>query len=192
MALHPDLTHGAALYDRHCRRCHEAGGSGDGERDFPELAGQRRGYLLVQLVHFVDRERVAPTMHKVLVQAGLTDPQSLADLSAYLSAQPHDPHVEHGDAHRLGRGRALYRQHCMRCHGALGQGRTHGDVPAIGQQNFSYLVKQLQGFAAGHRSSASPQLIEAMGRLAPNDILAVADFLSRLPQSADPRYGTVD
>jgi cytochrome c553 len=50
-------------------------------------------------------------------------------------------------------------------------------------------VSQLHGFAAGHRSKASPELIDAMGKLSSDDVLAVADFLSRLPQSAGAAYG---
>jgi hypothetical protein len=47
----------------------------------------------------------------------------------------------------------------------------------------------MNGFAAGHRSKADRAVIDAVGKLAPDDRRAVADFMSRLPESADARYG---
>ena len=75
--------------------------------------------------------------------------------------------------------------------GALGNGRADGAIPAIAGQNYTYLVGQMNGFAAGHRSKADPAVIDAVSKLAPDDMKAVADFMSRLPQSADARYGEV-
>lgn len=191
LAATPDLKRGADLYERNCARCHDARGSGTGERQYPQLAGQQRQYLLNQLVQIIALDRFAPKMHEVLISNALDDPQALSDLTAYLAAQPHDPHGEHGDPHRIGRGRALYNERCARCHGALGAGQAHGVVPAIEGQNYSYLVTQLRGFAAGHRSKSEPELNQAMAALSENDIDAVADFISRLPQSADSEYGKV-
>lgn len=187
IAATPDLAQGEALYKHYCMRCHEARGSGDGEREFPQLAGQQRLYLLTQLVQIMALDRLAPKMHQVLAQSPLSEPQALSDVTAYLAVQPHDSHGEHGDAHRLGRGRELYDTRCAPCHGALGGGQAQGPVPAVAGQNYTYLVGQLKGFAAGHRSKADPQVIDAVGRLRPNDVSAVADFMSRLPQSADRR-----
>lgn len=191
LAATPDVAHGEALYEHYCSRCHEARGSGGDERQFPQLAGQQRQYLLTQLVQIIDVERSARKMHQVLARSDLSDPQSLSDVTAYLAVQPHDSHGEHGDAHRLGRGRELYSTRCAQCHGALGAGQAQGSIPAIAGQNYTYLVGQLKGFAAGHRSKADPIVIDAMSKLAPDDISAVADFMSRLPQSADVHYGEV-
>ncbi len=191
LAATPDAAHGRALYERHCVRCHETRGSGGGDREIPQLAGQQRRYLLTQLARIIALDRYAPKMHRVLAQRDLSDPQALSDVTAYLAAQPHDPHGEHGDALRLGRGRELYKARCAVCHGALGDGRAEGAIPSIAGQNYTYLVDQLNGFAAGHRSKADPAVIEAVSKLAPDDRKAVADFMSRLPQSAAPRYGEV-
>ncbi len=191
LAATPDLKHGADLFERHCVRCHQSRGSGMGERQYPQLAGQQRQYLLNQLVQIIAHDRFAPKMHQVLISNSLDNPQALSDLSAYLAAQPHDSHGEHGDAHRLGRGRALYEGRCAQCHGALGTGQALGAVPAISGQNYSYLVMQLRGFAAGHRWKADSELVKAMTELSADDISAVADFMSRLPQSADSHYGKV-
>ena len=189
VAATPDVAHGEVLYKRYCSRCHEARGSGGGEREFPQLAGQQRQYLLTQLVQIIALDRVAPKMHQVLARDALAEPQALSDVTAYLAAQPHDSHGEHGDGHRLGRGRELYDARCAQCHGALGAGQPQGPIPAIAGQNYTYLVSQLKGFAAGHRSKAQPEVIDAVSKLTPNDVSAVADFMSRLPDNADLQDG---
>lgn len=72
-----------------------------------------------------------------------------------------------------------------------GMGARTGQFPRSRVENYSYLVGQLHGFAAGHRSKADPAVIDAVSKLDPDDMKAVADFMSRLPQSADARYGEV-
>jgi len=183
----PDPSHGKQLYEEHCVRCHRPEGSGTGERQYPQLASQQEQYLLEQLVEFVTLDRLAPKMHQILAQSTLANPQSLRDLSDYLASQPHDEHGEHGDGHRLGRGRRIYDQYCAGCHGTLGEGRAKGSVPAVDGQNYTYLLAQLKGFVAGHRSRAEPAVIAAVSNLSPDDKAAVADFMSRMPDSRDAK-----
>lgn len=191
VAATPNPVHGERLYGKLCVGCHRAHGSGAGNRQYPQLSGQQEQYLLEQLVLFISLDGRAPKMHRVLVRSSLTDPQSLRDLSAYLAAQPHDPHGEHGDGHRLGVARKIYRESCSGCHGALGHGRAQGPIPSIGGQNYTYLLIQIKGFAAGHRSNADPAVTEAMSRLRSDEMSAVADFISRMPDSADLGYGVL-
>jgi len=191
LAASPDLQQGAGLYQRFCKHCHDAGGSGNGHREVPRLAGQQRIYLLNQLVQFITLDRYAPSMHRVLARPPLLDPQSLSDLSAYLAAQPPDSHGEHGDAHRLGLGRILYNRRCAECHGAHGKGNAQGPIPVVGGQNYTYLLNQLNGFAVGHRAKVESELLSAVRSLSANDMEAVADFMSRMPESVDPHYGVV-
>lgn len=191
-AATPDAARGERLYAEHCVGCHKLRGHATGPREYPQLAGQQEQYLLEQLAQFVTLDRFAPQMHRVLDQSALADPQSLRDLSFFLAGQRHDPHGEHGDAHRIGRGRQFYADRCTECHGKLGEGRAMGPIPAIGGQNYTYLLTQLKGFASGHRARAERAVIDAVSRLSSNDMRAVADFISRLPESSDTRYGVVD
>jgi cytochrome c553 len=189
MATAPDPAHGSELFERFCKRCHSSRGTGAGAREFPRLAGQQRLYLLNQLTQFINLDRYGPQMHQVLGQ--VADPQSLSDLSAYLAAQPAYAFGEHGDGHRLGLGRSIYSERCAQCHGPFGEGHADGAIPAIGGQNYTYLLTQLKGFAAGHRSRAEGDLIAAVRSLSAGDMRAVADLISRMPQSIDPQYGVV-
>jgi cytochrome c553 len=191
LAATPDLEQGEALYRRFCKRCHGAEGSGNAPRELPRLAGQQRVYLLNQLVQFITLDRYAPSMHRVLARSPLQEPQSLSDLSAYLAAQSPDPHGEHGDPHWLGLGRILYNLRCVECHGEHGEGNAQGPIPAIAGQNYTYLLNQLKGFAVGHRAKTESDVITAVRSLSANDMKAVADFISRMPESVDPRYGVI-
>ena len=60
LAASADLEQGKALYQRFCKRCHDAEGSGTGDREVPRLAGQQRIYLLNQLAQFITLDRYAP------------------------------------------------------------------------------------------------------------------------------------
>jgi cytochrome c553 len=191
LAASPDPERGKALYQQFCERCHDAGGSGNRNREVPRLAGQQRIYLLNQLAQFITLDRYAPSMHRVLARPPLLDPQSLGDLSAYLAAQPPDSHGEHGDPHWLGIGRILYNLRCAQCHGTHGAGNAQGPIPAVGGQNYTYLLNQLNGFAVGHRAKVESDLLTAVRSLSANDMKAVADFISRMPESVDPHYGVV-
>jgi cytochrome c553 len=186
----PDRAHGSDLFERFCTHCHSSRGTGAGAREFPRLSGQQRLYLLNQLTQFISLDRYGPQMHQVLGQ--VADPQSLSDLSAYLAAQPTYRFGEHGDGHRLGLGRSIYNERCSQCHGLLGEGQAEGPIPAIGGQNYTYLLTQLKGFAAGHRSRAETNLIVLVRSLSADDMRAAADFMSRMPQSVDPHYGVVN
>jgi len=181
-----DAAQGALIFHERCEKCHRAEGDATGGRAFPVLAGQKEKYLLEQMVQFVKGDRVASKMHEILGE-DLANPQTLRDLSTYLSAQRREMHNEHGDAHRLGLGHRIYDDRCARCHGTLGDGGTNATVPAIIGQNYTYLVAQLRGFAAGHRSSVNPGDIDAVAHLSPNDVRAVADFMSRMPENASAR-----
>jgi cytochrome c553 len=189
LAASPDAEQGKVLYQRFCERCHAAEGRGDRDREVPRLGGQQRAYLLDQLAQFITLDRYAPLMHRVLARPPLLDPQSLSDLTAYLAEQPPDSHGEHGDPHALGLGRVLYNLRCGECHGMHGEGNAQGPIPAIGGQNYTYLLNQLNGFAAGHRAKVESELLTAVRSLSANDMKAVADFISRMPESVDPHYG---
>jgi cytochrome c553 len=191
LATTADLKQGKALYQRICQRCHDAGGSGNRDREIPRLAGQQRIYLLNQLAQFITLDRYAPSMHRILARPPLLDPQSLSDLSAYLAAQPPDSHGEHGDPHWLGLGRILYNLRCAQCHGTYGEGNAQGPIPAVGGQNYSYLLSQLNGFVVGHRTKVESDLLAAVRSLSTNDMKAVADYMSRMPESVDAHYGVV-
>jgi cytochrome c553 len=90
-----------------------------------------------------------------------------------------------GDPAQVARGRELYAKGvpatgaiaCQDCHGADGAGLA--SFPRLAGQHASYLVRQLQAFASGHRASGSPMHGIAKD-LPPADADALAAYLQSL------------
>jgi cytochrome c553 len=90
-----------------------------------------------------------------------------------------------GEGAETARGRELYAKGvpgtgaiaCQDCHGADGAGLA--SFPRLAGQHASYLVRQLQAFASGHRSSGSP--MHGIARDLPQaDAEAIAAYLQAL------------
>jgi cytochrome c553 len=79
----------------------------------------------------------------------------------------------------------------VECHGTYGEGNAQGPIPAVGGQIYTYLLGQLNGFAVGHRAKVESDLITVVRSLSQNDAKALADYISRMPQSVDPHYGAL-
>jgi cytochrome c553 len=144
------------------------------------LAGQREFYLLEQLVWFAALNRIAPEMHRIVERPELDNPQALRDVAGYLAHKVHSTRTDHGDGHALEAGKRTYTQACAMCHGENGQGSDAEPIPAIGGQHYPYVLAQLKGFAAGHRSDAGPPVIDFTAGLSPEEQRGVADYVSRL------------
>jgi cytochrome c553 len=185
MALQPDPHNGELLYIQYCSGCHRRSGWGNGPREVPTLAGQQEAYLLEQLIKFSTLDRNKPEMHEVVTKPELVHPQSLRDVSAYIASQPRDPSPDRGDGTQAGTGAKLYVQSCAICHGGNGEGNRDDVIPAIGGQQYGYLLVRLRAFAKDHasqeRGSLEPAVVNLLGRLSPDEIKAVADYTSRLP-----------
>lgn len=184
-ALVPDLQNGAHLYIQYCSACHHRSGWGSGPREVPTLAGQQDSYLLEQLLQFSNLERKKDEMHAVVAKAQVSSPQSLRDVSAYIASRPRNPLSDHGDGSQLLSGRRIYAQSCSICHQGDGQGNREDLIPAIGGQQYGYLLLRLRNFAREHgaveRGSVEPAVINLLAGLTPAELKAVADYTSRLP-----------
>lgn len=180
LQLEPDLPRGAALYGQHCVGCHRKNASGNPGRSIPALAGQREAYLIKQLADFAERERNAEQMHAVISQAALNEPQVWADVAAYVAQLPAVRRPERGNGRRIKQGAAIFAEQCAECHAADARGDADGFVPALRGQHYSYLVGQLRGLAASHRSNVDPEFMGFIEQLQAAQIAAVADYLARL------------
>jgi cytochrome c553 len=184
LSIQPDPHNGELLYIQYCSACHRRSGWGNGPREVPALAGQQEDYLLEQLIKFSTLDRDKPEMHEVVSKPELADSKSLRDVSSYIASRARDPSPDHGDGTQLGRGARLYAQSCATCHGNTGEGNGDDFIPAIGGQQYHYLLVRLRAFAYDHtspeRSSLEPAVVNLLSRLSPDEIKAVADYTSRL------------
>jgi cytochrome c553 len=181
MALTPDLQNGEHLYIQYCSACHKRSGWGSGPREVPTLAGQQEIYLLEQLVQFSVMERLKEEMHDVVARPEIARPQTLRDVSAYIARRPHNPDPDRGDGTQLRPGERIYVQTCSACHGRDGEGSQADVIPAVGGQQYGYLLVQLRMIAQGHRKSLAPAVSDFVRSLSPGEIEGVADYMSRLP-----------
>lgn len=180
LQLDPNASRGAALYLQNCARCHGQGAIGDPHNVIPALAAQREAYLIKQLADFTELERDGQEMHAVTARSPVNEPQSLADLAAYLSHLPalRDPETADGQGVELGE--AIFLEQCASCHEKDARGDDDGFVPSLRDQHYSYLVREMRSMAASHRRNVDTDLVRFIDSLDTEEMTAVADYLSRL------------
>lgn len=179
-----DARRGAATY-KLCHGCHQAGGQGSSDGMYPRLAGQHNSVLIKQLIDIQTGRRDNQTMFPFVSENELS-PQDVADVAAYLSALPIPHDNTKGSGQALARGQKLYTQDCVVCHGKQGQGFAQKVYPRLAGQHFPYLLKAIRSIAQGVRRNAHPEMVAVVKGYSDEEIAAVADFLSRLPQAPKP------
>lgn len=190
LALPADLQSGEHLYIQYCSACHHRSGWGSGPREVPTLAGQQDSYLLEQLLQFSNLERKKEEMHEVVTKPQITSPQSLRNVSAYVAGKPRNPRSDRGDGTQLAAGERVYAQSCLICHGKNGEGNRDDLIPAIGGQQYGYLLVRLNNFARQHgaieQGALEPAVVNLLAGLSQPELKAVADYVSRLPALQAP------
>ncbi len=166
-----------------CAACHGVDGNSVNP-EWPSLAGQHVIYIAAQLQHFKDGARQNALMSP---QAAALNPQDMADLAAYFSAQTMTPKEANPDL--VTRGQKIYRggdeargiTACIACHGPNGRGNAVAGYPAIAGQHATYLANQLRLYASGDRSSDPNQMMRSIARrMTENDIRAVTSYMQGL------------
>ncbi|GAA6151998.1 c-type cytochrome [Pseudoteredinibacter isoporae] len=127
-----------------CATCH--GMKGQSNNDiWPNLAGQKAGYLAQEIRHIRDGIRIEPTM-KPFVQS-LSDEQIDA-LAKYYAAQPRAKAKQVENSSEMPG--AHVRARCVSCHGMKGE--TVDELwPNLAGQKATYLLKQLRDYRSGKR-----------------------------------------
>lgn len=180
LELDADARRGEKLYRDQCASCHGPDAYGAAQHDIPALAAQRRAYIVKQLADFIEGERTATQMHKVVSREAVRDPQALADVSLYLNNLPPPRNTQTGDGKYLSLGEASYVQFCGSCHEEDGRGDDDGYVPSVRNQHYRYLLKEMRALAAGHRFNVETDLTRFLDSLEPDEMQGLADYMSRM------------
>ena len=180
LQLDVDVRRGAQVFAENCARCHGAAALGDEAKGVPSLAGQRKTYLVKELADFLERERAGLTMHGVVSQKAIAEPQVWADVANFLSNLTPLKAPATGDGKRLELGEAIFQDQCASCHEDDARGDDDGFVPSLRNQHYSYLVHQIRGISNWHRANVESDLVRFLDSLQADETLAVADYLSRL------------
>jgi cytochrome c553 len=163
-----------------CQACHGANGNSINP-EWPSLAGLGADYIAEQLKNFKEGKRANPIM---MPMTSALSPADMDDLGAYF-----DSLVNTGleaDPSLWQAGEKLYRggnaergiPACMACHGPTGKGNGPAKFPALRGQQPVYLVKQLNDYASGTRTTGPYGIMQSIAkRLTPEDMKQLAAYV---------------
>jgi cytochrome c553 len=163
-----------------CQACHGANGNSTNPQ-WPSLAGLGADYIAEQLKNFKDSKRNNPVM---MPNAMALSADDMANLGAYFDSLPNtgleaDPsYWQAGEKLYRGGDAARAIPACMACHGPTARGNEPAKFPALRGQQSVYVVKQLNDYASGARTTGPNGIMETIAkRLSPDDIRNVASYL---------------
>jgi cytochrome c553 len=167
---------------RNCTWCHGTGAQG--YTVAPRLAGQRALYIESQLQGYAAHIRDNPLSKQYMWSAAANlDTDAVRDLADYFASLPpksaHDGHrslVERGQAIYLGGIPEANIVACLACHGPAGQGVR--EIPRLGGMSYFYLKRRLEEWGQGYHSAAGSPMPLVVGTLGPDEIEALASYLS--------------
>lgn len=174
----PNLERGAELF-RDCAACHGSRGEGSDDGGVPRIAGQHFRVLVKQLVDYRHEKRWDIRMEHYAGGRLLSDAQSIADVAAYVAELGSEMPRNAGDGTLVDHGADLYKRRCAECHGSVGQGDNRAAVPRLAGQHYDYLLRQMYDAVDGRRPNFSASHVRMLGRLQRDDLVGIADFLSR-------------
>ncbi len=163
-----------------CTACHGANGNSVNP-EWPSLAGLGADYIAEQLKNFKEGKRVNPVM---MPMASALSPADMDDIGAFFDSLTNtglesDPSFwEAGE--KLYRGGDAARQipACMACHGPTGRGNEPAKFPALRGQQSAYVVKQLNDYASGARTTGPNGVMQTIAkRLSPDDMRNLASYV---------------
>jgi cytochrome c553 len=166
-----------------CQACHGANGNSVNP-EWPSLAGLGADYIAAQLANFKEGKRNNAIMMPNAMSLSADD---MADLGAYFDSQPNTG-LE-ADPSFWKAGEQLYRAGdkargipaCMACHGPTGRGNEPGKFPALRGQHSVYVIKQLNDYASGARTTGPNGIMPTIAkRLSADDMRNVASYVQGL------------
>ena len=185
-ALHltPDPENGRKVFQT-CAVCHLPEGWGSLNGQYPQVAGQLASVIIKQLADIRAGNRDNPTMRPFTSPQLLGGTQEIADVAAYISSLPMNPQNGVGPGTDLEHGEKLYRDNCVDCHGANGEGNGEEHIPLLQGQHYLYLKRQFEWIRLNRRRNADPKMVRQIRRFTPRDVSAVMDYTSRLRPPAE-------
>jgi len=178
LGARPDPEHGAQLF-RNCAVCHGIHGGGTTDGGVPRIAGQHVSVILKQLVDYRHDQRWDIRMEHFADRHHLANAQAMADVAAYVHSLTPDTPPGAGDGQLVEQGAALYSRKCASCHGLSGEGSATRRIPRLAGQHFEYLQRQIYDAVDHRRPNFSRGHIRMLAKLQREDIVGLADFLSR-------------
>lgn len=178
-----------------CTGCHGKDGRSTSDGYFPRIAGKPSGYLYNQLINFREGRRNNTTMAYLVEFMSEAYLHQIAEHFSSLELPYAAPQPTPATPAEMARGEQLVKfgdagknlPACSRCHGEAMMGVAPA-VPGLLGLPRDYLMAQLGAWRSGHRKAVAPDCMsEIVQRLAPEDIVAVASWLSTQSIARDAR-----
>lgn len=177
----PNLDHGAELF-RNCAVCHGSQGGGTTDGGVARIAGQHFSVIVKQLVDYRHSQRWDMRMEHFSDRHLLADAQAIADVAGYINHLAIEVPPGVGDGELVDHGAQVYAEQCRSCHGRSADGDEKAMIPRIAGQHYEYLTRQIYDAVDGRRPNLSKAHVRRLARLERDDIVGLADYLSRLSQ----------
>ena len=178
-----DAKHGQQIFQSlGCYECHNTLGQGTGSRAPGSGPGPNLAPAPIPYAAFVRQVRT-PRLSMPPYDAKLVSDQDLADIYAFLAAQPaaKDPHsitllngVTTGSAGNTSRGAVVFAANCALCHGASGQGGVGPKLQGESARKDAGAVAAFVKNPAGSMPKLFP------GIMSDADVTAVAAYVETL------------
>jgi cytochrome c553 len=182
-----------------CAGCHGAQGKASPEGYLPRIAGKPAGYLFEQLLNLRDGRRPHEGMARLTENLSETYLREIAEHFAALDLPYPPPVPSRQSAADAQRAEALVRRGdparqvpaCASCHGQALTGIAPA-VPGLLGLPADYLIGQLGAWQHGLRRARAPDCMATLAqRLAPEDVVRVAQWLQAQPVPKDAKASTV-
>lgn len=154
-----------------CKTCHGLTGKSPNAQ-WPNLAGQNKAYLAIQIKAFRDGKRENAPMKPFVADLNDADIDALA---AFYASMPLDIEAD-GDPELVETGRQLS-AYCTACHGQNGK-PVANEWPIIAGQYAAYLEQQLKAYKKGER--IHPMMQAAVANFDEKELAALAAYYSHL------------
>ncbi len=172
-----------------CSACHLPSGAGRTDGTFPQLAGQHPTVLIKQMADIRAGLRDNPIMYPFAIT--LTDPQELANVSAYIQTLKIPRDNGRGPGTDLATGKKLYERDCQTCHMANGEGDAEKFYPVLAGQHYKYMLRQATEIRDGKRRNANPDMVKIIKTYSDKEIDAIVDYMSRLQMPEQKKVSAV-
>lgn len=170
-----------------CVACHGKKGEGSETLKAPALAGQKKGYLLRQLIHFKSGVRGAHPKDSQGAQMramsiALT-PEKMKEIASYYSKMESPEPKKHEQKSNLN-GEVTFGV-CQSCHGMEAEGIKFIGAPNLTILGGDYLLRQLMNYKSGLRGydksdSHGIKMVEVVQSLEDRDLVDVTAYILSL------------
>lgn len=175
-----DVERGREAF-RTCRGCHKQDGFGRVDGLYPKLTGQHASVISKQATDIRAGVRANPKMAP-FISADEVNLQEIADIAVFLANATTIKENGKGPGDQVRLGESTYTQKgCVKCHGKRGEGSAEKLYPVVAAQHYSYLLREMEYIKLGIRGNSHPDMVAALRDFSTDELEAVADYLSRLP-----------